>query len=216
LVIGYLLFVENMGSLLNIFKSNSKENWQILALEIGGEFIDSDFRNSYEVILTYRKTRIILDTYTVHGNKSFTYSRLRCSFVSKNGITFEICPERKQSYLDYVFRDKKIKTGNIEFDSNIYCRSKHLKSFKSFLDSNLVQEEYFSVMQNSDVEIFIRENTRFFSLNHTPPRMNNVITLEKLGGESDIEVLKSWFNLCKMTLDRLIEIGEAEDVSPDI
>jgi hypothetical protein len=46
--------------------------------------------------------------------------------------------------------------------------------------------------------------------------MNNWITLQKLGSESDIEILKSWFNLCKLTLDRLIEIGEAEDVSPDI
>ncbi len=205
-----------MDFLLDIFKSNTKEDWQILASEIGGEFIDGDFGNICKVILNYRKTRIVLDAYTVHSGISLTYSRLRCSFVSKNGITFEICPERKQSYLDDVFRDKKIKTGNIEFDDNIYCRSKHMKSFKSFLDSNLVQEKYFSVLQKTNVEVFVRENTRFFSLNNTPPIMNNWITFEKLGGESNIEILKSWFDLCKITLDRLIEIGEAEDISPDI
>ena len=205
-----------MSLLSKIFEPENKGNWQKLASVIGGDFIDGGFGNSDKVILNYRKTKIILDTYTVHSGLSLTYSRLRCSFVSKNGITFEICTKRKQNYLNDLFGNKKTKTGNTEFDSNIYCRSKHLKSFMRFLDSKILQEKYFSVLQNSDVEVFVRENTRFFSLNHTPPIMSNWITLEQLGRESNIEILKSWFNLCKITLDRLIEIGEAEDVSPEI
>jgi hypothetical protein len=33
---------------------------------------------------------------------------------------------------------------------------------------------------------------------------------------SYIETILEYFNLCKITFDRLIEIGEAEDESPDI
>lgn len=205
-----------MSVLSNIFNSDTKENWKQLAIEIGGEFIDGGFGNSFKVILNYRKTRIILDTYTVHSGMSLTYSRLRCPFVSTNGITFEISSEKKRNYINDLFSIKKTETGNAEFDGVIHCRSKHLKGFKRFLDSNLVQEKYFNVLQNTYVEVSINENTRFFSLNHIPPIMNNWITLQKLGSESDIEILKSWFNLCKITLDRLIEIGEAEDIDPNI
>ena len=206
-----------MRVLSDIFRSDTENSWQKLALEIGGEFIDGGFSNSDKVIFNYRKTKIILDTYTVHSGMSFTYNRLRCPFVSKNGITFEICHERKLNYINVIFNlfiIKKTETGNAQFDDKIHCRSKHLKSFRSFLDSNLLQEKCLSILQKTNVEVSIRENTRFFSLNHTPPIMNNWITLERLGKELDVEKLKLWFDLCKITLDRLIEIGEAEDVSP--
>jgi hypothetical protein len=121
-----------MSFLLDIFKSNTKESWQQLASEISGEFIDSGFGNSFKVILNYRKTRIILDTYTVHSGMSLTYSRLRCPFVSTNGITFEICSEKNRNYINDLFSIKKTETGNAEFDDVIHCRSKHLKSFKRF------------------------------------------------------------------------------------
>jgi hypothetical protein len=204
-----------MSVISDIFRSDTEKSWQKLASEIGGEFIDGGFWNSDKVILNYRKTKIILDTYTVHSGMSLTYNRLRCPFVSKNGITFEISPEKKLNYINDLFSIKKTETGNAEFDDKIHCSSKHLKSFRSFLDSNLLQEKYFSILQNTDVEVSIREITRFFSLNHTPPIMNNWITLERLGKELDIEKLKSWFDLCKLTFDRLIEIGEAKDISPE-
>jgi hypothetical protein len=61
-----------MSVLSNIFESDTKEKWKQLALEIGGEFIDGGFWDSDKVILNYRKTRIILDTYTVHSGMSLT------------------------------------------------------------------------------------------------------------------------------------------------
>jgi hypothetical protein len=91
-----------MGFLFDIFKSNTKESWQQLATEIGAEFVDGGIWNEDKIILNYRKTKIILDTYTVHSGMSLTYSRLRCPFVSKNGITFEICSEKKQNYITHV------------------------------------------------------------------------------------------------------------------
>ena len=205
-----------MSVLSDMLRLDAEKNWQKLASEIGGKFIDGGFWDSDKVILNYRKTKITLDTHTVHSGMSLTYNRLRCPFVSKNGITFEIFPKEKLNYINDLFSIKKTETGNAEFDDKIHCRSKHLKSFRSFFDSNLLQEKYFNILKNTDVEVSISEMIRFFSLNHTPPIMNNWITLQRLGEEFDIEKLKSWFDLCKITLDRLIEIGEAEDVSPDI
>jgi hypothetical protein len=65
------------------------------------------------------------------------------------------------------------------------------------------------------VSVAIKDNDSFHTFREYPPntsliviRANMIIT--------EMGRLVNWFNLCKITLDRLIKIGEAEDTSPDI
>jgi hypothetical protein len=74
-------------------------------------------------------------------------------------------------------------------------------------------DKILNTFRNSEFNMFIEDSGPYLFHQRT---MNKVLLIRilNLEIESDIETLKFWFNLCKITLDRLIEIGEAEDISP--
>jgi hypothetical protein len=206
-----------MSFLSNIFESETKGNWQQLALEIGGEFVDGGFWNKDKVVLKYRKTEIVLETHTIStGRSSSTYTRMKFPFNSTNGFTFSISSENFFTHLIKKIGFNDIQIGECEFDDKMYLKSNNEEKAKSFFTLTILKEETFNIVNITESYLSIKRHDSlfFFTESEAPNPFYAVLT--KLRVESDIEVLKSWFNLCKLTLDRLIEIGEAEGVSPDI
>ncbi len=205
-----------MSVLSNIFYSETKKNWQQLASEIGGEFVDGGFWKKDKVVLKYRKTEIVLETHTVsRGKNSSTYTRMKFPFNSVNGFNLSISSENFFTHLVKKIGFNDIEIGEFEFDDKIYLKSNNEKKAKSFFSSTILKEETFNVVNITESFLSIKRHDSLFFFTESEAPNPFYVVLSKLGVESDIDVLKSWLNLCKITLDRLIEIGEAEDVSPD-
>ena len=206
-----------MNALSNIFRSDTKKNWQQLATEIGGEFVDGGFWNKDRVVLKYRKTDIVLETYTVStGKSSTTYTRMKSPFFSTNGFTFSISSENFFTHLVKKIGFNDVEIGEFEFDDKMYLKSNDAEKVRTFFISSILKKDIFNVVKVSKSSLSVNKHETFFFNTESEVSNPYYVVLTKLRVESNIEKLKSWFNLCKLTLDRLIEIGEAEDISPKI
>lgn len=194
-----------------------KINWKLLAQEIQAVFVEGGFWNSDKVVLNYRNTTIILDV--SNGNKKYHYIRTRliCPFISNNEFKFSISLENAFTFAGKVFGINDIEIGDKKWDNEFYLKSNDENKLNSFLNSDIIRKYYFDIAnyETGGIEIKVTNNQPFFSLQSISP-YTSWIVLERVGGIIDNETLKSWFSLCKFTLDRLIEIGEAEDVNPNI
>ncbi|MDZ7896735.1 MAG: hypothetical protein U5N85_01715 [Arcicella sp.] len=103
------------------------------------------------------------------------------------------------------------------FDNEFYVKSSHKEKAICLLNSDELQKIYFSATKNLDLMVSIEiKGDNFFTHSSSYPPNAWFVVIKADTIINDIERLVSWFNLCKITLDRLIEIGEAEDITPEI
>ena len=197
-----------------------KKIWKLLADRIGGSFIEGKSWRDERVVLNYKQSSsIILNTRLNGGGKRHQYyeTKVQCSFISTNQFKLKIFHENAFTHAGKVFGINDIELDNAKFDNEFYIKSNQRETAIEFLNKDSLQKIYLAATKNLDlmVTIEIKDSNSFFSLESNPPN-SFLISIEKRGEETDVERLVSWFDLCKATLDRLIEIGEAEDESPDI
>jgi hypothetical protein len=216
-----------MSFLLNIFESDTKKHWQEFADEIGATFIDGGW-NSDKVISKYRNTTIELDIFTTNGQHRKTYTRITCPYVTPKRFAFKfnIAPENILTYAGKLFGFKDIEIGNKTFDTLINLKSNQKALFLKFLDSMPLREmileafegpqpdKILNTFRNTEFNLFIEDKGPYLFHQKTQHKIL-FIKILNLEIEEDIEMLKFWFKICQFTLDRLIEIGEAEDITPD-
>jgi hypothetical protein len=200
----------------NLLHSRAKENWKSFADEIQGKFVDGGFWKTNEVKFNYKNTEITLDIFSKgNGRSSKTYTRIICPYITKNRFTFEISSENTITYAAKFIGFKDIEIGDAKFDAEIYLQSNQKKRLLTFLDTKYLQEKFLEAFEGTDLALKINDDHPVFFLKKIPTKIL-WIQIESVGIEEDTETLKSWFTLCKLTLDRLIEIGEAEDINPNI
>jgi hypothetical protein len=195
----------------------NREMWKLLAEKIGGELIEGDSWKEEKVILNYRNRIFTLDTVIKGGKHKYFENRIKCSFVSTNKFTLKIFLENAFTHAGKIFGINDIELDDVKFDNEFYVKSNKKETAIHFLNSNDLQKLYFAATKNLDlmVSVEIKNSESFFALRSYPAN-TSLIIIRANSEITDIDRLISWFNLCKITLDRLIEIGEAEDVSPDI
>jgi hypothetical protein len=206
-----------MSFLTNITKPHIKEIWKHLSEEIGGSFIDGGFWGKDSVILNYRSTAIVLENSTFSHNKRHSTTTIKCPFCSTNNFKFNISTEDALTHAGKVFGIHDIQTGNKKFDNEMYLKSSDKNKLLNFLDNETITKQYLDLARNISYGpiIKITEDNPTFSLTRNP--QNTLwLYIESVGLEGYKETIKMYFDTFKLTLDRLIEIGEAEDISPDI
>ena len=205
-----------MSFFTDLFHSRAKENWKSLADEIQGKFINGGFWKTDKVTFNYRSTEITLDIFSKgNGRNARTYTRIICPYITKNRFTFEISSENTITYAAKYVGINDIEIGDVKFDAEIYLQSNQKKRLLTFLDTKYLQEKFLEAFEGTDLVLKINDAHPVFFLKKIPTKIL-WIQIENVGIEEDIVILKQWFTLCKLTLDRLIEIGEAEDIDPNI
>jgi hypothetical protein len=201
-----MLFVENMSFWINFFESIGRKNLKLLNEKIEGEFIQGGFGVKDKIIVIHKNTTITVDTRKrLRGKRLVLYYRIICPFKSINGLTFTISTEDAFSHAAKVFGYEDIKIGNEKFDNEFYLKANDRERFFEFMKSENLQNQYLKSLKKMSYSAFcieIKGGFEYAVCNET--------------NHSDIETILEYLNLCKLTLDRLIEIGEAEDISPDI
>lgn len=204
-----------MRVLSNIFKSKTKEIWQQLASEISGEFVDGGIWNSDKVTLAYRNTTIVLDLYSKSSDS--TLIRVQCQFITTERFTFNVANESIFTRIKKIFGLNDIQVGDIRFDDKFYLKSAQKDKLIYFFNSEKVREQFLEILKNLNYKLnveVISTKPFFAAYDKDNPYKSLRICLEEPFISDNITKLKLWFEICKITLDRLIEIGEAEDVNP--
>jgi hypothetical protein len=190
----------------NFFESIGRKNLKLLNEKIEGEFIQGGFGVKDKITLLYKNTLITIDTCKkLRGKKIVLYYRIKCPFKSINGLWFSISTEDAFTHAAKVFGYEDIKIGHEKFDNEFYLKSNDEERFLEFMKSEHLQKQYLESLKNLSYSAFyieVKGGFEYSVYNET--------------NHSDIETILEYFNLCKITLDRLIEIGEAEYISPDV
>jgi hypothetical protein len=206
-----------MSFFTDLFHAQTKKNWQNLANQIGGDFIEGGFLGKDSIELSYRATKIILDTHTIHGEHPTTYTRIFCPFISKNYWDFYVKQKNFLTKLGKYIGIDDVQIGENELDDKLYFTSENHEKLIHFFNSNQIKNIYLKIndMFENWLNISISNDSSVFSFRKRPPNQFH-IQFKQLGIENDTNKMLLLFDLCKLTLDRLIEIGEAEDIDPNI
>jgi hypothetical protein len=206
-----------MSILTDIFKPSTKKNWILLAQEIGGTFVDGGIWKTDKVVLAYRNTSITLHLTlrNYHTPKNFkVYTRVQCQFISTHWFTFKIRNESAFTCAGKTFGLNDVQIGDSRFDDKFHLKSIQKDKLIDFFSSEKLREQFFGILKSLHFKlnlevIYTKQFAEAYDNNN--PYKSLWIHIDESFVQSDIEKLKSWFNLCKITLDRLIEIGEAEE-----
>lgn len=194
----------------------NREMWKLLADKIGGELIEGDSWKEEKVILNYRNSIFILDTIQKGGKHKYFENRVKCTFKSVHKFTLKIFLENAFTHAGKIFGINDIELDDSKFDNEFYVKSNDKQKAINFLNSSELQQIYFAATKNLDlmVSIEIKNTESILSFQSYPPNTSSII-IRANSEITEIDRLINWFDLCKITLDRLIEIGEAKDISSD-
>jgi hypothetical protein len=189
----------------NIFESVGRKNLKILSEKVEGRFIQGSFWEKDKIVVIHENTPITINTCKrLRGKRLVLYYRVICPFKSANGLTLSISTENAFSHAAKVFGYEDIKIGHEKFDIEFYLKASNKERFLEFIQSENLQKQYLDSLKKLSYFPFcieVKKGSDYYVYNET--------------NHSGIETLLEYFNLCKLTLDRLIEIGEATDISPD-
>ena len=195
------------------------EMWKLLAEKIGGEFIEGDSWEKEKVVLNYRNRIITLNSEMKSmGKSSYFESQVKCLFIPKEKFTLKISLENPFTHAGKIFGINDIELDDLKFDDEFFIKSNKKEKAIHFLNSSNLQKVYFCATKNLDltmVSIEIKDNDLFYAFRSYPPNTSLIVIRTNMV-VAEIDRLISWFDLCKITLDRLIEIGVVEDVSTNI
>ena len=160
--------------------------WKQFASEIGAEFVEGGFFRTSKVQARVKQWTVTLGTYSVSsGDSTETYTRMKTSIQDKDGFWFTIFRTGLVAKLDKAFGAQKIDVGDSEFDQAFTIRSNNESRVRS-LFSNLKICQMIQAQKSITIAI----------------RMNE-LRLETRGVVSDVERLKSLFELFKEMLIQL-------------
>ena len=198
---------------------HDREMWKLLAEKIGGEFIEGDSWEKEKVVLSYRNRIITLNSEMKSMGKSrYFESQVKCLFIPKEKFTLKISLENPFTHAGKIFGINDIELDDLKFDDEFFIRSNKKEKAIHFLNSSNLQKVYFCATKNLDlmmVSIEIKDDDLFCAFRSYPPNTSLIVIRANMV-VTEIDRLMSWFDLCKITLDRLIEIGVVEDVSTNI
>lgn len=204
-----------MGLFSKLTGKDRAESWKLLSEEMGAQFIDRGMlKGGPKLVATYKNWEIEMDMYTeTHQNNghntSTTYTRIVAPFVKQNDYTITIYKEGGWSKALKIFGGKDIEIGIPEFD-----RDYRVKSNDAEQTARLFENDKFRKLLTENIVngLFdISDNKGLFTKKENVT-MSHVL-YRQIGEITDREWIKTLFMMVGYTLDLMVEIGKATEMS---
>lgn len=211
--------------------------WKQLCDEIGAQFVEGTWKTSSHVRAEIKNWTVTLDTYTVStGKSSVTYTRMRAPYVNRDGFRFKIYRKNFLTGLAKLLGMQDVEVGGPKFE-----RLEPLFGVPSYLDEQLIEsghpefDKEFVIKSNEDTkaralfknwklrdmiqaqpEIFfqVKDDEGWFGKSF--PEGVDELYFQVTGVITDIERLKTLYELFAETLNTLCHIGSAYENDPDL
>jgi hypothetical protein len=194
------------------FGPNKDEVWRQLCQEIGAKFVEGGGWKGNKAQAIVGPWTITLDTFTVSdGKTSTTYTRIRAPYMNPEGFRFTIYRKSVFSGLGKMLGMQDIEIGDPEFDEafiikgNNEPRTQHLFADRAL--RALIQAQ-------PHIRLEVKDSEGWFG----PKFPDNVDELhfQVVGVITDVERLKSLFDLFAALLEQLCKIGSAYKQEPGV
>lgn len=196
--------------LRKIFGPSKEEVWQQLCNEIGAEYINSGKWKGDKVVAKVKEWTITLDTYTVSTGKSHvTYTRMRAPYVNADGFRFKIYRKNVFSEVGKCFGMQDIETGYPEFDRDFIVKGNNESKIRSLFMNDKIRQ---LIQQQPSISLKVKDDESWFGADF--PEDVDELHFQVTGVITDVNRLKSLYDLFAETLNHLCHIGSAYENDP--
>jgi hypothetical protein len=198
--------------LRKIFGPSKEEVWQQLCNEIGAEYINNGIWKGDKVVAKIKEWTITLDTYTVSTGKSHvTYTRMRAPYVNADGFRFKIYRKNVFSGIGKYLGMQDLEVGYPEFDNDFIIKGNDESKVRSLFMNDKIRA---LTQQQPSISLEVKDDEGWFGADF--PEGVDELLFQVVGVITDVERLKSLYELFSETLNHLCHIGSAYENDPQI
>ncbi len=197
---------------MGYFGPKKEEVWRQLCQEIGAELVEGGFWKGSKVQAVVGPWRVTLDTYTVSTeNTHVTYTRMRAPYMNPEGFRFTIYRKGYFSGLGKMLGMQDIEVGDPAFDDAFIIQGNNESRVQNLFADARVRA---LAQAQPTMRLEVKDSEGWFG----PKFPENVDELHSLvvGVITDVERLKSLFELFAVVLERLCKIGSAYKQDPGV
>jgi len=201
-----------MSKLRQIFGPSKDEIWRKLCDQIGGDFVDGGFWKGSKVQVHHKQWTITLDTYTLStGNTNVTYTRMRAPYVNKDGFRFTVYRKGLFSDLGKLLGMQDIEIGQPEFDDAFIIKGNDEIKVRALFGNRKIRH---LIDKQPHIHLTVQDDERGFNIRF--PENVDELYFRVGGVMTDVERLKSLYDLFAEVLNHLCHIGSAYENDPGI
>jgi hypothetical protein len=197
---------------MNFFGPNKDEVWRQLSQEIGATFVTGGVWKGNKVQAVVGPWTVTLDTYTVNTQHSHvSYTRMRAPYVNPEGFRFTIYRKSVFSGLGKMLGMQDIEIGDPEFDEAFIIQGNNEPRVQHLFADRALRA---LVQAQPTIRLDVKDSEGWFG----PKFPDNVDELhfQVVGVITDVERLKSLFELFTAVLEQLCKIGSAYKQEPGV
>ena len=199
--------------LRKLFGPSQAELWNLLAQQVGGQFIEGKgFGGVHRVEVSVGQWIVTLDTFVVSTGKThITYTRMRAPFVNRDGFRFSI---DRAGFFNAIARKlgfQDVEIGDAEFDKAFVIKTNDESRVRTFLADAELRHQL--VLQPT-LSFAVVDDEGWFGEKF--PEGVDELRFQTVGVIKDLERLQQLFELFATTLNRLCHIGSAYEDDPKV
>ena len=201
-----------MGIIRNLLGPDKDEVWQEVATEISAEYIRGGIKDGWwagesKLNCRYKDWTILIDTYEdVLQRPPQKYTRVRSVYFTTDDFYFSIHHRTFFSLLADLVEIKRITVEDSDFSSEFSVKGNNEEEVKRLLSFSRIR---YLIKELSELELKVRDDDGLVGIEL--PTGACELYLRMPGYVKDKQKLRQLVELFEETLDRLVEIGSAEE-----
>lgn len=197
-----------------------EQAWRQLAREIGAEFVQGGLARRDKVVANVGKWTITLDTF--YTDDAFAYTtRMRAPYVARDRFWFSITYDPFHNGcstpclfigLGKLLKRYDIEVGHAEFDRDFFIRANDQSKVRALLANPRIRQ---LTQSQPSIHLSVIRPLRLPFLRSWSQGASQ-LEFHVAGVITDVERLKSLFELFEETLNQLCHIGSASEHRPNL
>lgn len=203
---------QNMGLLRTIFGPSKNEVWRQFSEQVGGDFIKSGFFSNSVVRARHKQWTITLDTYSQGDAETSTdYTRIRAPYVTKDGFWFTIYRKGFFTGVGKLLGMQDVEIGDPAFDEAFVIKGGDEQLLRKLFADPAIRQ---LIERQPKFHLTVKDNEGW--LKKRLPDGVDELLFEVEGVITDLDLLRSLYDLFVELLNRLCEIGSAYEHDPGV
>ncbi|MFQ5924633.1 MAG: DUF3137 domain-containing protein [Dehalococcoidia bacterium] len=209
-----------MSFLKKIFRRPEREALRQLCDEIGAEFIQGGYGERDKAVKKVKQWTITLDTLASSGYGAGD-ARMMAPYVNKDGFRFTIYRKSIVNGIGKPLGTQGIEVGYPDFDRDFIIKGNDESKLRTLFANPRIRQ---LIQSQPDIYLLVSADTaelvakNFISSRHLSrlPQGGDVLRFEVPHLITDVERLKSLFELFEETLNQLCQMGSASEDDPNV
>ena len=188
------------------FGPSRAEIWRQLSEAVGATYVKGGFLKGDKVEATHKEWVVTLDTYVVPAGKTYIpCTRIRAPFINPSGFRFTVYRKSIFSGIAKALGMQDIEVGDEVFDRDFIVKASDESRSRTLLSNPRLRE---LIARQPEIHLSVKDDEGWFATRF--PDGVDELYFSVTGIITDIDRLKTLFDLFAEVLDALVALGSAD------